>query len=131
MTPIIENFLVICSTKCYKFEKNKSNPNIEYSMITFEHAVILYELWLFPWYSTIFGHNNSHLTSNKYHIWNQYKKLSRSVRISRCFFDFCFSLNFHPWCPLGTCEKMNSIKSDLDSEKASSGLVKCYLNTEI
>jgi len=38
---IIEKILVICSTKYHRSEKNKSSPNIEYSMIIFKHIVIL------------------------------------------------------------------------------------------
>jgi hypothetical protein len=41
-----------------------------------------------------FEQNSLRLTSNKYHIWNQHKKLSRPMYISNCFDDFCFLVKF-------------------------------------
>ena len=45
------------------------------------------------------------MSSNKYHIWNQRKNLSRLICVSNFFFDFFFRSNFYPWSPSGIYEK--------------------------
>jgi len=53
------------------------------------------------------------LTSNKYHIWNQHKKLSRLMCVSNGFFEVFFRSNFDPWSPSRICWKMILMKTSI------------------
>jgi hypothetical protein len=71
-------------------------------------------IWvLFDWYSSVFERNNPHLTPNKYHIWNQHKKLSRLMCVSNGFFEVFFRSNFDPWSPSRICWKMILMKTSI------------------
>ena len=63
----------------------------------------------------VFEQNNHRLTSNKYHIWNQHKKLSLPMYVWNCFGDFHFRRNFYLWSPTATgiCEKINLIRTNI------------------
>src|SRR5437763_1178647 len=78
----------------------------------------------------VFTQNNPYWTPKKYHIWNQHKKLTLPIYVSNCSYNFFFRSNFYPWSPSGICEKMNLIKKSFGQWKASSKLLKCYLETK-
>ena len=53
------------------------------------------------------------MSSNKSHIWNQRKILSRSMCVSNYFFDFFFRPNFSLGSPPGIHEKMIFVKTTI------------------